>query len=161
MTAIAKSAKTHPAARKCCGWEEPAICPFHHYIGTFWYLVSKQFHDHPVVIHLERLLRCKSVKIWKKNWKFKYSKSQNCFANISVKKARMFMKFYMVVKYSCQDCVSELWFLKLLHYLEEERILLPNIGPKHTRSKNTWKSKMPLKTKSVPYEPKYSPGKKR
>ena len=25
MTAIAKSAKTHPAAKKCCGWEEPAI----------------------------------------------------------------------------------------------------------------------------------------
>ena len=24
MTAIAKSAKTHPAAKKCCGWEEPA-----------------------------------------------------------------------------------------------------------------------------------------
>ena len=27
MTAIAKSAITHPAAKKCCGWEEPAICP--------------------------------------------------------------------------------------------------------------------------------------
>ena len=27
MTAIAKSAKRHPAAKKCCGWEEPAICP--------------------------------------------------------------------------------------------------------------------------------------
>ena len=26
MTAIAKSAKTHPAAKKFCGWEEPAIC---------------------------------------------------------------------------------------------------------------------------------------
>ena len=26
MTAIAKSAKRHPAAKKCCGWEEPAIC---------------------------------------------------------------------------------------------------------------------------------------
>ena len=25
MTAIAKSAKTHPAAKKCCGWEEPAL----------------------------------------------------------------------------------------------------------------------------------------
>ena len=25
MTAIAKSAKTHPAAKKFCGWEEPAI----------------------------------------------------------------------------------------------------------------------------------------
>ena len=28
MTVIVKSAKTHPAAKKCCGWEEPAIwCP--------------------------------------------------------------------------------------------------------------------------------------
>ena len=26
MTAIAKSAKRHPAAKKFCGWEEPAIC---------------------------------------------------------------------------------------------------------------------------------------
>ena len=25
MTAMAKSAKRHPAARKCCGWEELAI----------------------------------------------------------------------------------------------------------------------------------------
>ena len=25
ISAIAKSAKTHPAAKKCCGWEEPAI----------------------------------------------------------------------------------------------------------------------------------------
>ena len=29
MTAIAKSAKRHPAAKKCCGWEEPAI-----YVGS-------------------------------------------------------------------------------------------------------------------------------
>ena len=41
------------------------ICPFHHCIGTFWYLVSKKFHDHPVIIHLERLLRCETVNIWK------------------------------------------------------------------------------------------------
>ena len=26
MRAITKSAKRHPAAKKCCGWEEPAIC---------------------------------------------------------------------------------------------------------------------------------------
>ena len=26
MTAMAKSAKSHPAAKKCCGWEEPAKC---------------------------------------------------------------------------------------------------------------------------------------
>ena len=30
MRAIAKSAKIHPAAKKCCGWEEPAIySPIH------------------------------------------------------------------------------------------------------------------------------------
>ena len=29
------------------------ICPFHHYIGTFGYLVCKTFHDHPVIIHLD------------------------------------------------------------------------------------------------------------
>ena len=28
MTAIAKSAKRHPAAKKCCGWEEPAMCGY-------------------------------------------------------------------------------------------------------------------------------------
>ena len=28
MTAIAKSAKRHPAAKKCCGWEEPTICSY-------------------------------------------------------------------------------------------------------------------------------------
>ena len=33
MTAIAKSAKRHPAAKKCCGWEEPAICI---YINTMY-----------------------------------------------------------------------------------------------------------------------------
>ena len=25
MAVIAKSAKTHDSAKKCCGWEEPAI----------------------------------------------------------------------------------------------------------------------------------------
>ena len=28
MRAITKSAKRHPAAKKCCGWEEPAICGY-------------------------------------------------------------------------------------------------------------------------------------
>ena len=41
------------------------ICPFHNYIGTFLYLVSKKFLDHPVIFHLEILLRCETVKIWK------------------------------------------------------------------------------------------------
>ena len=26
MRAITKLAKIHPAAKKCCGWEKPAIC---------------------------------------------------------------------------------------------------------------------------------------
>ena len=34
-------------------------------IGTFWYLVSKKFHNHSVIIHLVRNLRCETVKIWK------------------------------------------------------------------------------------------------
>ena len=39
MRALAKSAKTHPAAKKCCGWEEPAICDilFHSFGVTFFY----------------------------------------------------------------------------------------------------------------------------
>ena len=42
-------------------------------IGTFWYLVSKKFHNHSVIIHLVRNLRCETVKIWKyiKNWCFR------------------------------------------------------------------------------------------
>ena len=35
------------------------------FIGTFWYLVSKKFHNHSVIIHLVRNLRCETVKIWK------------------------------------------------------------------------------------------------
>ena len=42
------------AKKQPLSWD---ICPFHHYIGTFWYLVFKKFHDHPVIIHLERLLK--------------------------------------------------------------------------------------------------------
>ena len=35
MTAIEKSAKIHPAAKKCCGWEEPAICVKYDIFGIF------------------------------------------------------------------------------------------------------------------------------
>ena len=41
------------------------ICPFHHCIGTFLYLVSTKFFKHPVIINLERLLRCETVTISK------------------------------------------------------------------------------------------------
>ena len=42
-------------------------------IGTFWYLVSKKYHNHSVIIHLVRLWRSENVKIWKIHWKLKYS----------------------------------------------------------------------------------------
>ena len=42
------------------------------YPSPFWYLVSKKFHNHSVIINLERLLRCKTVKIVKTHWKLKY-----------------------------------------------------------------------------------------
>ena len=40
-----------------------------------------------------------TVKIWKIHWKLKYSESRYCFANISATKARIFMKFYVVVHF--------------------------------------------------------------
>ena len=40
-----------------------------------------------------------TVKIWKIHWKSKYSESQYYFANISATKARIFMKFYVVVNF--------------------------------------------------------------
>ena len=74
-------------------------CHFLPYPSPFWYLVSKKIHNHSVIIHLVRLWRCETVKIWKIHWKLKYSESQYCFANISAMEARIFMKFYMVVNY--------------------------------------------------------------
>ena len=52
-------------------------CHFLPYPSPFWYLVSKKIHNHSVIIHLVRLLRCETVKIWKIHWKletfcFKY-----------------------------------------------------------------------------------------
>ena len=35
MRAIPKTAKIHPAAKKCCGWEKPAICPFDNGLRLF------------------------------------------------------------------------------------------------------------------------------
>ena len=40
-----------------------------------------------------------TVKIWKIHWKSKYSESQYYFANISATKARIFMKFFVVVNF--------------------------------------------------------------
>ena len=60
-----------------------------------------------MIIHLERLWSCKAVKIWILHWKLKFSESQYCFPNISVTKARIFMKFYMVVNwYLVSLCVK-------------------------------------------------------
>ena len=70
----------------------PYPCPF-------LYLVSIKIHYHSVIIHLVRLLRCKTVKIWKIHWKLKYSENQYCFAYISATEAWIFMKFYVVVNY--------------------------------------------------------------
>ena len=35
MTAIAKSAKRHPAAKKCYGWEKPAICSSYEHLSSY------------------------------------------------------------------------------------------------------------------------------
>ena len=48
-------------------------CTFFDETLTFWYLVSKKFHNHSVIIHLVRLLRSETVKIWKIHWKLMYS----------------------------------------------------------------------------------------
>ena len=61
--------------------------------GPFWYLVSKSFHDLLVIIHIQRLWRCITMKICKIHWKLMIFKSQYCFANISATKAPIFMKF--------------------------------------------------------------------
>ena len=47
---IAKSAETHPAAEKCCGWEEPAI-----YVNVF-----KHRHDfkHGINMTSTQLMIC-------------------------------------------------------------------------------------------------------
>ena len=68
-------------------------------IGPFWDLVSKKFHNHSVIIHLWRFWRCINAEISKIHWKSMIKKHQYCFANISATKARIFMKFYVVVNY--------------------------------------------------------------
>ena len=62
-------------------------------------MISQKFHNHSVIIHLGRLLRCINVKIWKMPWKLRFSESQYCFANISATETQIFMKFYVVFKY--------------------------------------------------------------
>ena len=78
------------ARKQPISWDR---CLFVHQTRTFWYLVSQKINNHSVIIHLWRLLRCISVKILKIHWKLMILKSQYCFANISITKARIFMKF--------------------------------------------------------------------
>ena len=89
-----------------CGWESLRIqnmswdwCFQFTEIGPFWDLVSKKFHNHSVIIHLWRFWRCINAEISKIHWKSMIKKHQYCFANISATKARIFMKFYVVVNY--------------------------------------------------------------
>ena len=63
-------------------------------IGPFRDLVSKKLNSHSVIIHLWRLRRCIFSEISKIHWKSMIEKQQYCFANISAKNARIFMKFY-------------------------------------------------------------------
>ena len=74
-------------------------CYFLHRTYAFWYLSSQKYHRQSVIILIWRHWRCIMVKIWKIHWKFKYSESQYCFANISAMRAWIFMKFYTVNNY--------------------------------------------------------------
>ena len=68
--------------------------------SSSWLLKNVQ--DHWIWAKLDRdMAKIKksyeTVKIWKIHWKLKYSESRYCFANISATKARIFIKFYVVV----------------------------------------------------------------
>ena len=52
-----------------------------------------QFYDHLLIIHFQKLWRCKNGDICKIHWKSFILKCQYCFANISATKAPIFMKF--------------------------------------------------------------------
>ena len=54
---------------------------YHQKQNCFWFLVSKQFHNHSVIIHHLRLFRCLNVKVRKIHEKLMFSESQYCFVN--------------------------------------------------------------------------------
>ena len=63
-------------SKSVCLWESLKIqnmswnwCFHFTEIGRFWGLISKQFHNHSVIIHLGRLWRCISAEISKIHWK--------------------------------------------------------------------------------------------
>ena len=56
-------------------------------------MISKNFYDHWLIIHFQKLWRGKNGEICKIGWKSKILKCQYSFTNISVMKASIFMKF--------------------------------------------------------------------
>ena len=91
-------------------------------------------YDHSVNIHLWRLQRCIIGEIWKIHWKSTIKKYQYCFTNIYATKARIFMKFYVVVNYylACLSfkfhddwCINDrTWVVKArAHVLSQMRAL--------------------------------------
>ena len=84
---------------------------------AFWCMISKKCHNHSVW----RLRRCIIEEIWKIHWKSTIKTHQYCFANISVAKASIFKKFYMVVNcYLVSLCVKLqfLFFWSVMEKLE-------------------------------------------
>ena len=70
-------------------------CLFVHYIGTFWYIVSKKFLNHSENIHLWRHWRRKTLEICKlhQNW--------------------WFLKVSNVLQITPQQKLRSLWYFKL------------------------------------------------
>ena len=92
MTVIAKSAKRHPAAKKCCGWEEPAIC------GSINKMLQKQ-------ISIYKFLQIQGVS----------KKGKSCFLLISWWKIAQVIFQMISVKSSLswlltivQDCLNQI-----------------------------------------------------
>ena len=61
MKAIAKSAKIHPAAKKCCGWEKPAICSSYEHLS--YILVHVSILVHMSEFHQPRQKFARNLKI--------------------------------------------------------------------------------------------------
>ena len=48
-----------------------ARCLFSPYTRTFWYMISKKFYDHWLIIHFKKLWRGKNGKFCKIRWKWR------------------------------------------------------------------------------------------
>ena len=69
-----------------------ARCPFSHYDGTFWHMISKN----PWSLtnyQFSNALEMHNREIFKLHWKSLIIKCQYCYAHISTKKAPFFMIF--------------------------------------------------------------------